>query len=286
MPADNCPQVCVPVLGMHRSGTSAVTRVINLLGADLGRNLMGATPANPRGHWERLDLYDFHEAVLAEIGSAWNDPRPIEPSKFDMLMAAKWQDRLAKIIMSEFAQIQLFAVKDPRSCRLLPIWYAASAQLNLELRPILMLRHPFEVAASLNYRDPIEMDVALSLWISHVLEAERSTRAHKRAFVRYEDLLRDWRGTLTAAGQSLGIDWPKINDPAVNNVINLFINSGDRHHLYSKYHPNSRLAALAAETYTALSRANDMQGDGEHEILRTVDQLALNFNSNSYRETT
>ncbi|WP_306223452.1 sulfotransferase family protein [Bosea beijingensis] len=284
-PVRSNPQVCIPVLGMHRSGTSAVTRVINLLGVDLGKNLMGATPANPRGHWERLDLYDFHEAVLAEIGSAWNDPGPIDPCRFDMPAAAKWPDRLSKIIASEFAESHLFAVKDPRSCRLLPIWYAAAEQLNLELRPILMLRHPFEVAASLNHRQPIETDVALRLWLSHVLEAERSTRTHKRAFVRYEDLLRDWRGTLIAAGQALDIKWPKIDDPVVNNVLNLFVNRGDRHHLHSKNQHDSQLAALAAEIYTTLSRANGTQDDEDHEILQTVDHLALKFNTNSYRET-
>jgi hypothetical protein len=284
-PVHASPPVCIPVLGMHRSGTSAVTRVINLLGADLGKNLMGATPANPRGHWERLDLYDFHEAVLAEIGSAWNDPRPIDPSRFDMPMAAKWPDRLAKIIASEFAGSHLFAVKDPRSCRLLPIWYAAAEQLNLELRPILMLRHPFEVVASLNHRHPIETEVALRLWLSHVLEAERSTRAHKRAFVRYEDLLRDWRGTLMTAGQALDIKWPKIDDPTVNNVINLFVNRGDRHHLHSKQQHNSQLAALATEIYTSLSRANEVQDGEEHEFLKTVDHLAVTFNTDSYRET-
>jgi hypothetical protein len=281
----NCSfPVCVPVLGMHRSGTSALTRVINLLGADLGTNLMGATPANPRGHWERLDLCDFHETVLTEIGSAWNDPRPIEEAMLNAHpAAARWRDLLAAIITSEFAESRLFAVKDPRSCRLLPIWYAAAAQLGLELRPILMLRHPFEVIASLNYRQPIETDVALSLWLSHVLAAERSTRAHKRAFVRYEDLLLDWRGTMMAAGRALDINWPKIDDPTVSNVLSLFVNRGDRHHLHSTHHHSSKLAALATETYTALSQMSEARREEMDEPLGIIDQVALKFDSNSYR---
>ena len=46
------------VLGMHRSGTSALTRIFSLLGADLPKNLMPPSPANKTGYWESQDLMD------------------------------------------------------------------------------------------------------------------------------------------------------------------------------------------------------------------------------------
>jgi hypothetical protein len=40
------------VAGMHRSGTSALTRAINLAGVPLPNDLKGASPNNQDGFWE------------------------------------------------------------------------------------------------------------------------------------------------------------------------------------------------------------------------------------------
>ena len=45
------PRRVVVVLGMHRSGTSAVTRLLTLAGATPPRELMPANPDNPQGYW-------------------------------------------------------------------------------------------------------------------------------------------------------------------------------------------------------------------------------------------
>ena len=61
------------VLGMHRSGTSVVTRLINLMGAHLGPEDLstGASPENPKGFWERRDVRDENDAVLWSSGADW-----------------------------------------------------------------------------------------------------------------------------------------------------------------------------------------------------------------------
>ena len=70
----------VLVLGMHRSGTSALTRVLNLLGLDAGRDvLMGASESNPTGHWEVERLTSFNDRLLDELGGRWNAPPPDRP---------------------------------------------------------------------------------------------------------------------------------------------------------------------------------------------------------------
>ncbi len=64
------------VLGMHRSGTSALTRVLNLLGAELGSRLMPAVSGNnENGFWENQDAVDIHEALLSDLGRNWHDIR-------------------------------------------------------------------------------------------------------------------------------------------------------------------------------------------------------------------
>ena len=55
---------CIIVLGMHRSGTSALARVLNLLGVDLGTNLLPAAEDNETGFWEHRDLVLVNEEVL------------------------------------------------------------------------------------------------------------------------------------------------------------------------------------------------------------------------------
>ena len=65
----------VLVLGMHRSGTSALTRVLNLLGLDAGRDvLMGASESNPTGHWEVERLTSFNDRLLDDRGGRWSAP--------------------------------------------------------------------------------------------------------------------------------------------------------------------------------------------------------------------
>jgi O-antigen biosynthesis protein len=63
---------------MHRSGTSALTRVLNLLGVDLGEHLMPAAAGNnDMGFWEHAEIVGLHDQVLAALDRRWSDPRPL-----------------------------------------------------------------------------------------------------------------------------------------------------------------------------------------------------------------
>ena len=70
----------IVVLGMHRSGTSVVTRVFNLLGANLGKNLMVPAEDNPAGLWESAEIVAIHDEMLLHLGYSWDDPRPFPES--------------------------------------------------------------------------------------------------------------------------------------------------------------------------------------------------------------
>ena len=60
------------VLGMHRSGTSAVARLLNLAGAAISERLMAPQADNPKGFWESLPITDLHDQALARMGLAWD----------------------------------------------------------------------------------------------------------------------------------------------------------------------------------------------------------------------
>src|SRR5580704_18526179 len=74
-------RTCLLVLGMHRAGTSAITRILNLMGAELPKQLVGALPGNEAGHWEPERLVLLHDQMLAEAGSSWRDLRPFDPAQ-------------------------------------------------------------------------------------------------------------------------------------------------------------------------------------------------------------
>src|SRR5680860_1210255 len=112
---------CILVLGMHRSGTSAATRMINILGADLPKNLMPPGAGNEKGHWEQQRLVDLNEEILAELDSRWADCRSLDLSRLKGERRSYYQAQIAQIIADEYVESPIFVVKDPRICRLMPL---------------------------------------------------------------------------------------------------------------------------------------------------------------------
>lgn len=218
----------IVVLGMHRSGTSAVTRLINLMGAELGSNLMAAMEGNNEtGFWEHQDVVEVHEEVLAFLGRRWDDVRAMPGALAARSDLAPFRQRLADIITRDFAGVGLWAVKDPRTCRLVPIWRDILTAAAVEPAFLIVLRHPLEVARSLSRRDGFSEGKGLLLWLRHALEAERDTRGARRAFLSYGDLISDWSTALGKVGHALEISWPNSTTDITSNVAS-FLESGRR----------------------------------------------------------
>ena len=89
------------VLGMHRAGTSAVTRLINMMGAYLGPNnlLMPASSDNPKGYWERVDIQQLNEFVLKKSDANWRNVSKIDPTNIDPTVLDEFRQRASKIIV-------------------------------------------------------------------------------------------------------------------------------------------------------------------------------------------
>src|ERR1051325_3197571 len=105
------------VVGMHRSGTSALTRLLSLLGADLPGNLMPPWTDNETGFWESKDLQELHDAMLASCGSSWDDVLPVPPAWFASEVAADFRGQVLAVLERDFAASEWFVIKDPRACR-------------------------------------------------------------------------------------------------------------------------------------------------------------------------
>ena len=212
------------VLGMHRSGTSALTGMLHHLGVALGENLMPATQDNPRGYWEHAEIVRVHERLMAALGWAWDDIRSL-PIGFEHDEPAQVAAReLLAIVNRDFAGVPLWGLKDPRLCRLMPLWVELFAAERVEPRYLLALRHPLDVAASLAARDGIGTARGLMLWLGHLLDAERATRGKPRIVVHYEDLVgeRGWRAIAARIAGEFGLVWP-CADAAAEAAVDAFL---------------------------------------------------------------
>ncbi|PST17625.1 hypothetical protein C7U61_18530 [Rhizobium sp. JAB6] len=140
-----------------------------------------------------------------------------------------FRDAIVVCLEEDFGSSQLFVLKDPRICRLVPLFKDASDQLDIELRYIIPYRNSSEVAASLNARDGITADYVKLMWARHVLDAEAETRGLARVFVPYDALLSDFEGVSNRIGACLDVEWP-ISVPAARMNIAAFLRPDLRHH--------------------------------------------------------
>ncbi|HKU17746.1 MAG TPA: hypothetical protein VJP80_00565 [Candidatus Saccharimonadales bacterium] len=257
------------VLGMHRSGTSAATRVINLLGAELGSQLLAPAQDNVQGFWEHAGIVQIHQRLLTRLGRDWLDVRALPSGWINTEAATAARAELMDLLQQEFAGVPLWVVKDPRLCRLLPLWRQVAEALDVRLHAVHIVRHPDEVADSLFARDGIQRKHSRLLWLEYVAEAQVAGRGLPRALLSYDSLLNDWSSEMAKVGTHLGVVWPVAWDHA-GKEINSFINPDDRHHKVERVH-NAELSGLTDHVYRSLTQAVDGTGSWA-EIDATIDQ--------------
>ena len=178
-------QTCILVLGMHRSGTSALSGAMSILDVYLGSQLMKPLDQNPKGFYENILLYRINERILKEIGSSWDDVF----FKEEKLGSIKCVDELTQVLKEEFQDSPLFAVKDPRLAYLFPLYVQALSSLGVEIKVVVPFRNPLEVAGSLSRRNGFSQEKGLLLWAYHFLLSEKLSRDFPRVFTQFDELI-------------------------------------------------------------------------------------------------
>jgi len=182
-------KTCLLILGMHRSGTSALAGLLKLSGVELGRKLLPPAPDNPKGFFENEEITSFNEFVLLPaLNSSWDDVSPLNFNAFKNL--EKFKSQAMEIIENNFSKSRICAIKDPRLCILFPFWESVLKNLRYRIKVIIPVRHPTEVALSLEKRNKFLIEKGLLLWTKYLLYSEYFSRKYKRVFVKYEDLIR------------------------------------------------------------------------------------------------
>lgn len=171
------------VLGMHRSGTSMATRLMNMMGAYFGpeTSVGEITSDNPKGFWERPEVFKLNDAILASQNASWFDLRHFTPNT---PLAEKPTYTIKKLILGMDAH-RPWVLKDPRLCLLLPQWLP-----HLEV-PIAVITHrnPADIAASLHKRDKLTEAYALALWEAYMVTMLNASLKLPRIYLRHADLL-------------------------------------------------------------------------------------------------
>lgn len=239
------------ILGMHRSGTSAVTRVVNLLGAKIGDQLVPPGHDNPSGFWENATAVEINEQLLSDLGRTWYDMREMPEGWMETAAAAKSLDLAVEFIHRDLGDSAFCALKDPRICLTAPLWIKAFEQLKFEVSCLFVTRDPREVVESLHRRNDWPRSPLYLMWVQYLLEAESAARGHHRVMVSYDQVLDDWRACMERVAKALHLAWPVEFDQAAT-AIDAFLDRGQRHH-----------------------RAADKTGDGMPVLVRSLHDLSL-----------
>lgn len=264
-------RTAVVVMGMHRSGTSVLTRIMSFLGCDLPQTLIPPGRNNEAGYWESRKLTDLNDEILASAGTSWDDWTAFNPGWLRSPRAGSYKALLQQTLEQEFGDSPIFVVKDPRICRFPALWLDALADFGASPKVFHQIRSPVQVGQSLFRRSGIPHEVGHLLWLRHVLDAEFGTRGVPRAFSSYHRLLERGSGFVEEAASPLDIHWPRLGRRAAEEI-DEFIDADLRHHADPEsVIRDASLSPWLRDAFAILTRwADEGERDGDRGILDDI----------------
>lgn len=221
----------VIVLGMHRSGTSAITRSLVALGIELGKNTVGGNAYNQKGYFEDPEVVKINDTILEKLGSNWASLKFLGSEPLKGLHFKEERIRAARWVKEMLSQGKPIGFKDPRLCRTLPFWQKVFEEMGLCTGYLLIYRNPNEVAASIVSRGLgiTSIDYAKSLWCAYQVDALRHLKSQKWLAVKYDLMLKRPVRELERIAKFLGVAWDP-DSSGVAEYSNQFLDSSLRHH--------------------------------------------------------
>ena len=214
------------ILGMHRSGISALGGCIDRLGL----NPEGRSPEG------RGDEYSCHEAIMVQheimlrnMGCRWDMVGNL-PRGWHRGGAAKDAgEKISAIIDRCLSENRLLVVGDPRMCRLMPLWTDILAEKRIRPCFVLLVRHPYEVARSLEKQEGFDLLKGHLLWLVHNREALAAVSGRDYVIITYDALLADPVHCMEKISRRLDITFDRPPRQAHSRLIG-FVRSDLKHH--------------------------------------------------------
>ncbi len=250
------------ILGMHRSGTSLGTRILSSHGLSIGDNLIAGQTDNPDGFFENAAIVACQQKMETALSREHYSPQGTHPFPEDWLLhpeVCKQKEQLKQIITEELAAntAPLWAFKDPRSLRFLPLWQQIFQELDLQPAYILCLRDPHAVIQSLWRRNAHPHSQIELLWLIHFLEGLEQLDIRDTHIIHYENWFTSPTKQFRAAIKALGLELPP--GKVLKTILHKIISKRKNHFQLNKrdraLHPHTQ--ALYHMLSTPLETAED-----------------------------
>jgi len=222
----------IVILGMHRSGTSAITRGMQTLGADLGTNLLAERFDNPTGYWEDQSIIGLQDRLLERFGMSWETARLIPEEEWESGTLDLFVREARRYLRDHFLPLKLWAFKDPRTLRLLPMWQKVFQTLPCDHGYLLIIRNPLSVAASLYQRQAMPADQAYRLWLAYILPHLARLFGRQLAVVDYDLFMQEPIGALRRIARAFGL--PPPDEAALAEYCAVFLRAEMRHNRFDE----------------------------------------------------
>ena len=227
---NNEPSKLIFVLGMHRSGTSAITRGLQVLGVSLGENLLPPVAHdNPKGYFEDADFTAFNAELLKVVDSDWNMVSALNAEHVQRLIELGYISRASDLLKSKMADAKAYAFKDPRAAKLIQFWNFVFDHAGLEPSYVLSFRNPLSVVKSLKKRGDGSSESGYLLWLNYVIESLIGSAGKNRILLDYDNFIQSPESELHRLGNALGL---KINQDELYQYKNIFLDETLRHTRY------------------------------------------------------
>ena len=197
------------VLGMHRSGTSALAGALEAMGLSVGPDddVMPADDGNPEGYYELWSIVRANDDLLAHFGGRWDSPPDLPTDWTDDGVTKDFVHTMRAHLVELFDGGRYF-LKDPRMSLLLPAWRQVTEDQDCA---IVIVRDPVEVAASLHRRNGLPVLTGLALWAAYNRAMFRDLRGARVHVCTYADLVERPVDVLSDVAASLRA-WGEVSD--------------------------------------------------------------------------
>jgi len=243
----------VLLLGMHRSGTSAIARGLGALSVYLGNDFLDSQPENPTGYWEDKGIVALNERLLGALGLKWDDTSPIDSRTFERRRVRALRRDAIRYLNRTFTSTPLWGFKDPRTIRVLPFWQRTLRDCEVEDSYVVAIRNPQSVAASLFARQAMDADTAYGLWLVHMVPFFSAVIGRPFVVVDYDLLMRDPRAQLARIAHGLGVPF-EPGSVETDGFVSGFLDASLRHSLFEPddFDDGSAVARLTRDAYRRL----------------------------------
>lgn len=197
----------VVVLGMHRSGTSALTRGLQVLGVELGDSLLPAQSDNEKGFWEDREINAFNIRLMQALDHDWHIISPLSFEVFSEERLSAFKAEAKVMLNKKISGFLLFGIKDPRVSVLLQFWQQVFDEMCLDVSYVIALRNPLSVAHSLARRNNFAHEKSHYLWLKYMLASLLYSQGRPKLVVDFDRLIEHPATELSRMAEFLGVDF-------------------------------------------------------------------------------